>query len=390
MTLPPEILAILREQERQLARVNPAHRKKLMLIGETLGHELERALRRLAPGKKYSTAQIRTVLAQAKALVEVIGARYGQDVAAVIVLAHRQGARRGRQSLAEQLAIWDAEGLLPIAIRVEPAGALLDPGLLELHETSVEAYGGEKIAKMRMTLARGQLANETVVQTAERLKDDVSILDWQAERIVRTEHSFALHRRQRLDLKEIFGPEADKEFGKQLIAVFDDRTGDDSKYVHLQVRRLDEEFEDNEGRHYQHPPNRPNDRETVVFVPMALVRRFDELSWDPSVKKRRDREGSVALGVDRAGLVEGLVRDPSGKADFFDKNGQAWDVKSFNSYPKPRKGGYTLKGSIQKIQDSLKLGENVIVDTATMRPEHVIELRAEVQRRSLSGVVWFP
>lgn len=65
--------------------------------------------------------------------------------------------------------------------------------------------------------------------------------------------------------------EADEQLDdmvKILSATFDDRTGPDSKNVHGMVRRPDEAFEyvDYKGAHlmYQHPPNRPNDREIVV------------------------------------------------------------------------------------------------------------------------------
>ncbi|WP_207706006.1 hypothetical protein, partial [Clostridium sp. HBUAS56010] len=55
-------------------------------------------------------------------------------------------------------------------------------------------------------------------------------------------------------------------------------------------------------------------------------------------------ERTVGLNVEESGKIKGpIVRDPSGKAEFFDANGQAWDVKSFNSNFKPKKGGYTLE-----------------------------------------------
>lgn len=59
---------------------------------------------------------------------------------------------------------------------------------------------------------------------------------------------------------------ADDDLGdvvKVLSATFDNRTGWDSYQVHGQLRRTDEPFEWAGGL-YQHPPNRPNDREVVV------------------------------------------------------------------------------------------------------------------------------
>jgi hypothetical protein len=45
----------------------------------------------------------------------------------------------------------------------------------------------------------------------------------------------------------------------------DARTGDDSIRVNGQTRDIDEPFNDGR-RDYQNPPNRPNDRETVVYI----------------------------------------------------------------------------------------------------------------------------
>lgn len=87
-----------------------------------------------------------------------------------------------------------------------------------------------------------------------------SPLFW-AERIVRTETMHAFNRAGWEANRE-----ADEQLGdmcKILSATFDDRTGSDSYAVHGQIRRPDEAFESWFGL-YQHPPNRPNDREIVV------------------------------------------------------------------------------------------------------------------------------
>jgi len=82
-----------------------------------------------------------------------------------------------------------------------------------------------------------------------------------AERIVRTETMGAYNRA---------GWEATRaandalgDMVKILSATFDDRTGWDSYQVHGQIRKPMQAFEW-AGGYYQHPPNRPNDREVVV------------------------------------------------------------------------------------------------------------------------------
>jgi hypothetical protein len=59
--------------------------------------------------------------------------------------------------------------------------------------------------------------------------------------------------------------EPDDPMLKKLVATFDAATGQDSRLLHGQTRRLSEPFVDvTTGREYMAPPNRPNDREIVV------------------------------------------------------------------------------------------------------------------------------
>ena len=57
------------------------------------------------------------------------------------------------------------------------------------------------------------------------------------------------------------------EMKKKILAHFDSRTAEDSIAVHGQVRNVSGAgslFRDGAGREYEHPPARPNDRETVI------------------------------------------------------------------------------------------------------------------------------
>lgn len=82
-----------------------------------------------------------------------------------------------------------------------------------------------------------------------------------AERLVRTETMAAYNRAGWETTRQ-----AQDELGdmvKILSATVDDRTGWDSIQVHGQIRKPEQAFEWDGGL-YQHPPNRPNDREIVV------------------------------------------------------------------------------------------------------------------------------
>jgi hypothetical protein len=123
--------------------------------------------------------------------------------------------------------------------------------------------------------------------------------------------------------------------------------------------------------------------------------RTKELAKDPAhngvVSEKSLREAEVGLSLEESGqLPKPITRDPSGMAEFVDGLKQRWDVKRFNSNFPPKRGGYTLQDSLAKIEAELAKGENVIVDTVDMRPEHVAELRAGVHAKGWDArVLWY-
>jgi hypothetical protein len=113
--------------------------------------------------------------------------------------------------------------------------------------------------------------------------------------------------------------------------------------------------------------------------------RYDALSKDPKhgITEKTRQEAEAGLGVEERGDVRGpLTRDPSGDAEFFDGNHQAWDVKQFDSTHPGRGGQYTLEDSMAKIQKEIRTGENVIVDTRNITAEEIAELRQGVLGRT--------
>lgn len=129
----------------------------------------------------------------------------------------------------------------------------------------------------------------------------------------------------------------------------------------------------------------------------ARARRLEDLSRDPAHGGRStpgsQQEARVGLELEEAGRAPGPIRrDPTGGAEFQDTNGQYWDVKGFNSNFPPNRGGYDLNSSMQKIADSLRDGENVMLDTSKMSPEAVQELRAAVDATEgwAGRVLWWP
>ena len=129
----------------------------------------------------------------------------------------------------------------------------------------LDRYGLSVIGDFEQTLTTGVLARKSWEEVKVDLIGQSPFLQgkpafW-AERIVRTEMMGAYNRASWESNRE-----ADDQLGdmvKILSATFDDRTGSDSYAVHGQIRLPDEAFESWFGL-YQHPPNRPNDREIVV------------------------------------------------------------------------------------------------------------------------------
>jgi hypothetical protein len=124
--------------------------------------------------------------------------------------------------------------------------------------------------------------------------------------------------------------------------------------------------------------------------------RLNELAKDPAhggkISPKSLQEAEAGLSSEESGKIPGPIqRDPSGAAEFIDGNGQAWDVKGFNSNFPPEKGGFDLARDFGKVQDEIAGGENVIVDTSKMNPADVQSLSNAINNAGLGdNVVWYP
>lgn len=171
---------------------------------------------------------------------------------------------------------------LGVAMQLDPKAKGVDSSVLRRLATQypdvkpgagiLERYGMNVVGKfedrLRVAVVTGKPWNEVredLIDESTWLQD--SPLYW-AQRIVRTETQGAYNRSlldQGIETQEILGG----DMVKILVAGFDDRTAWDSYQVHGQIRRLEEPFEynmkDGTTVAYMNPPNRPNDREAIVF-----------------------------------------------------------------------------------------------------------------------------
>ncbi len=164
--------------------------------------------------------------------------------------------------------------------------------LLAIQKTSLDRYGVAMTEEIMGTLRMGMAAGLTVSEMTELLtghggpRGKVSLRArvvngrvvrvqtedipeglfrrkrWWARRIVRTEVSRAYNASKEVAHAQY--AQVGVRVDKKIIATFDKRTADDSRYVHGQIRKPGEYFMDGKGRQYLYPPARPNDRETII------------------------------------------------------------------------------------------------------------------------------
>lgn len=246
--------------------------------------ELDARLRQVlttGPGdESFTAAQLRSSLVQIRATLHDLrpglkgkiieaGNLAGSEAAAAAVR-YMQEAQGRFVGINRRLPLKEAT-LFDRAVRGTEASILqrleddqkAGPGILT-------RYGDAVVERFEKRLQQRFLQGKPWADVRNELIADSPFLQqapasW-AERIVRTEvmgaHNVA-------NLETMKGAE-DLVGGmlKILAATFDGRTAADSYAVHGQVRRVSEPFED--WYHaYQHPPNRPNDREVVVPHNMA-------------------------------------------------------------------------------------------------------------------------
>jgi hypothetical protein len=260
--IPEGIIGVLARQRRRLEALLPGQREMLLRLYAKIRADLAEKLATLPPDR-YTAQMTRVILAQIEAAGIDLAAAMGAGLVDIGALA----AEVGRSGLIEQIDIWadTFEGSVRRISRVEQGAQVLSDSLLEYYDVSRQTYGLEAIGKMKQVMAEGALKGETVAQTAKRIEAAAEIAPYRAERIARTELSNAMHETQAADWRAEFGDEQD-EWRKTTTGPMDQRTGDDSRKIEGQVRKVDEAFEGDNGP-FQRNPDRPNDRGTTLYLP---------------------------------------------------------------------------------------------------------------------------
>lgn len=305
---PAEILRRNRERANAFAQKAGGDRTKRLL--QRAQRDLERRLREAeglrGPGvDSFTAGQIRVTLAQVEDVLqdlkrgmrgEIVGA--GRETAereAGELVEYLQKAERSFRGVNQPLPINEARMVDRVVQGTEASvlrRILSDPdhpgraGVLDRYGENVIDRFEEQLQLRFIARKPWAEVRDAIVQESTFLQDAPAY--W-AERIVRTETIAANNRAGWETIRA-----ADSALGdmvKILSATFDSRTAADSFAVHGEIRRPTEAFESWFGL-YQHPPNRPNDREVVVPhrvswpIPPAL-------SWksDSEIAARWAKEG---------------------------------------------------------------------------------------------------
>ncbi|WP_432665101.1 contractile injection system protein, VgrG/Pvc8 family [Wukongibacter baidiensis] len=144
-----------------------------------------------------------------------------------------------------------------------------------------------------------------------------------------------------------------------------------------------------------------------VYTGGRTQAELDDLARDPShgfkIEEQGIKEREVGLALEERGDLGRIIRDTQidKGAEFIDETtGIKWDVKSFESYPmgrngkpitSPRKGAFTIQRGIKKIQKEFKSGNNVIIDTRKLVPEHIEQLKKAIDEAGIADrIIWYP
>jgi hypothetical protein len=294
--------SVLRDNRAQAARLAETSGKQRTLRMLTRAQrDLERRLREATGldgpgGESFTATQLRVTLAQVrdtlrslkgdlKAAVEAQADEAAEQQTASTVR-YLNVAERAYRGVNQRLPIREAALLDSVSAGTEASVLRRLSGDPENPASRgiLDRYGESVIGKFEEALQLRFVARQPWAEVRDALVGESPFLQgapasW-AERIVRTE---TMNANNRAGWEAMRGANAELgDMVKILMATFDDRTGADSIAVHGQIRHMEEAFESWFGL-YQHPPNRPNDREIVVP---------QRLSWPlpPTLAQRPDAE----------------------------------------------------------------------------------------------------
>ena len=316
-----ELTRSIRDNHRAVERaVVRGHGRALRSVLEAASVDLRT---RLTPWRKdkgrFTPVAHRAAIAQVEDAIVLLKHRMGDYLATITSEMIERGIRDtvATLRLAEEAYIGSTAPLaIEQALRFQEAVSGVKATMLRQRATSMDRYGRRLVSQMEQILSVATINRLSVGQVVDALvgmqgpSRDVSLAAtvdangrvrrllvadieeglfvrerfW-AERIARTEMLYGYNASAQATMEV----EIDEDFPdlkRIIIATFDRVTGDDSIFVHGEVRGVRETFLDGAGRVYLFPPARPNDREIVLPWREAWGDRPAELRPRPSAERR--------------------------------------------------------------------------------------------------------
>jgi len=298
VALPEELKKLLDLQQKRIASMRDKRSTSLLREAVT---EARNALRKridalkLSAGSPFTLYQHQQVVVQLDLVERALVRQLGGSLAEVRRMARDQSvhdAFDGLRAASRSFRMAEFAVPLPEVTRLVKGDSKLRTVEERRIKQGTQKYGIATVQRIEQTLAQSLLMGESTDAATRRV---LALDTWadrysSAERIARTEFSEAYNAGKRTAFDEAArqdpelwlmwheharGPQwagpKDKAW-PGMAAPLDDRVADDSLRLHGQLRRPGQLFVDPEtGKRYAHPPNRPNDRATLipVYVPKA-------------------------------------------------------------------------------------------------------------------------
>ncbi len=281
----------------QIARLFELHRKRvrrvvdqgsvrpLRQMYEDSIIRTQRALERqikIGRGTSYTAQHHRIMLAQLRVGVRELTEQIGASVALKAREAQVESLRTLVSNIqqADQLAVGMAP-TLPLEEAAVFYGVLqgVDPSLSRAYQTTMQTYGQQTIGKIELELGSMLASGASTYDTINSVTAIIAAERWRAERIVRTEvmHAYnAAHERGIIEASRVlpmlfarWTENIDDATGQG----YDNRVAPDSYALHGQLARPSGLYTMPPanrvsaklwGKQFRFPPNRPNDRATLV------------------------------------------------------------------------------------------------------------------------------
>lgn len=284
---------VLGEHRELLARVSEQWGvARLRRVYDLARADLERKLVAAARGRlgdTFTAHQMRTALLQVRHGQALLSQRMAGVVTAASMEAHGEGLRKLERDIARlEQRYTGAATVIPVAEAARFAGVMdaRKTSLMRDHATSMARYGVKTVRAVEDELMVSLASGETNAAAIDRVGKAIDGEWWQAERIVRSETSWAFSASARDGIAEAAAELPDMmmrwsehvgDDGEPL----DDRVSVDSLAMHGQVApptglftmpdsaptadaKGNTDVPDSlAGRTFAHPPNRPNDRAVI-------------------------------------------------------------------------------------------------------------------------------